>query len=276
VEGGAAEDTSGIAEFDRALSWYVQGLDDQSLPAFQQLVARYPGSVAGRLALVAAGWNFERRKENDEFRAFLAAKTSASDTKLSGLAEYLLIGRLVKGGEYQEALAYSQKLVGRFPDSDLGKYALFEMAVIEWYYLKDQANGKSHFLEYIERYPNDALAVSAMVTLGMPIPEKEVGKNSPGAELATSELPYEYSFAPNYPNPFNPTTTLSFSLAEKGRVHIALYNLRGELVRSILDTEKEIGSHSITLDASFLPSGVYFCRMNCNDFTSNRKLTLLK
>ena len=276
VEGGAAEDTSGIAEFDRALSWYVQGLDDQSLPAFQQLVARYPGSVAGRLALVAASRNLERLEQNDDSRAFLSAKTFAADTKLSGLAEYLLIGRLVKEGEYQEALEYSQKLVGRFPDSDLGKYALFEMAVIEWYYLMDQASGKSHFLEYIERYPNDGLAVSAMVTLGMPIPEKEVGKNSPGAELATAELPYEYSFAPTYPNPFNPTTTLSFSLAEKGRVHIALYNLRGECVRTIQDIEKEAGLHSITLDASSLPSGVYFARMNCNDFTSNRKLTLLK
>jgi len=89
---------------------------------------------------------------------------------------------------------------------------------------------------------------------------------------------------PNYPNPFNPVTLLAFSLAEPGRVTLQIYDLRGRLVRTILNERLEAGSYDGTyrwdgLDAAghAVPSGAYFCRLATEAGpVLTRKLTLLR
>jgi len=65
----------------------------------------------------------------------------------------------------------------------------------------------------------------------------------------------------NYPNPFNPTTTIGFGIAEKAKVKLSVLNLLGEEIRILLNEEKEAGYHSINFNASDLPSGVYFYKI---------------
>ncbi|MBN8545009.1 MAG: T9SS type A sorting domain-containing protein [Ignavibacteria bacterium] len=93
-----------------------------------------------------------------------------------------------------------------------------------------------------------------------------------------SGIPQEYSLSANYPNPFNPATTVDYSLPVGGFVSVKLYNSQGREVATIFNESKEAGYHSFTIDAAkySLASGVYFYRISAGNFTMTRKMLLLK
>jgi hypothetical protein len=86
----------------------------------------------------------------------------------------------------------------------------------------------------------------------------------------------QYALAQNYPNPFNPTTTIGFGIPEKRNVRLSVLNVLGEEIRVLLNEEKEAGYHSIDLNASDLPSSVYFYRLQSGNFIDTKKMLLLK
>jgi len=88
--------------------------------------------------------------------------------------------------------------------------------------------------------------------------------------------PAEYRLYQNFPNPFNPTTGISFSIAADSRVTINIYNTVGQLVRQLVNADYEKGTYTINLDGSDLASGVYFYRINAGDFSDEKKMVLVK
>jgi hypothetical protein len=88
--------------------------------------------------------------------------------------------------------------------------------------------------------------------------------------------PVEYALEQNYPNPFNPSTTISYALSQDTRVTLKVYNSIGEEVATLVDQDMPAGRHEYTWNATNLASGVYFYRLSSGDFTSTKKLTLLK
>ncbi len=96
-------------------------------------------------------------------------------------------------------------------------------------------------------------------------------------ELATAELPKQIMLHQNYPNPFNPSTTIGFDLPEAAHITIKVFNLVGQQVITLLDGRQEAGTHAVTFQASNLPSGTYFYRMDVDGIVRQvRQLTLLK
>ncbi|MCB1060754.1 MAG: carboxypeptidase regulatory-like domain-containing protein [Calditrichaeota bacterium] len=92
---------------------------------------------------------------------------------------------------------------------------------------------------------------------------------------------YEYSLQQNYPNPFNPETTIPFSLAKTGEATLAIFNIAGQRVTTLVDGKQVAGHHVAvwngTNDAGqTLASGIYFARLDAEHFTQTRKLVLLK
>ncbi|MCD4829963.1 MAG: carboxypeptidase regulatory-like domain-containing protein [Candidatus Cloacimonetes bacterium] len=80
----------------------------------------------------------------------------------------------------------------------------------------------------------------------------------------------------NYPNPFNPTTTIAFSLAEPGHSTLCVYNIRGRRVATLLDEPLPAGEHSVTWAATGCSSGIYFARLTTPKDVRTTKLALLK
>lgn len=89
-------------------------------------------------------------------------------------------------------------------------------------------------------------------------------------------VPTQYDLSQNYPNPFNPTTTIRFSLPQAAQLKINLYNMLGELVKTLANGTFEIGYHKIVVDASDLPSGTYIYRLESSEFVQVKKMILLK
>ena len=85
-----------------------------------------------------------------------------------------------------------------------------------------------------------------------------------------------YLLEQNFPNPFNPTTTIGFGIQNKSNVKITILNAIGEEVAVILNEEREPGFHQVEFNAAGLPSGVYFYQLKAGDFVQTRKMILLK
>ncbi len=100
-------------------------------------------------------------------------------------------------------------------------------------------------------------------------------------ELGPASTPDSYSLSDAYPNPFNPETSIEFSVPAIGHVEIVVYNAAGQQVASLVDEELSAGSYRTTWDAldrsgERVASGVYFYRMQAGDFADTRAMTLLK
>lgn len=90
-------------------------------------------------------------------------------------------------------------------------------------------------------------------------------------------IPVNYELTQNYPNPFNPTTTIRFGLPEASRVSLKIYNTLGEEVSSVVENmDLQAGYHAYNFDAGNLTSGVYFYKIEANDFYEVRKMILIK
>ena len=94
--------------------------------------------------------------------------------------------------------------------------------------------------------------------------------------LVENPAPLDYGLNQNYPNPFNPVTTISYSIPIKSQVELVIYNTLGERIKKMVNEEKEAGRHSIEFDATFLPSGVYFYRLQAGSFVETKKMVLMK
>ncbi len=96
----------------------------------------------------------------------------------------------------------------------------------------------------------------------------------PAADAAS--LVTEYALHGAYPNPFNPTTTIGYDLAQAGQVTLAVYNLMGQHVATLVNGTETGGRHSVAFDATGLPSGMYVYRLEANGFSAMQKMVLLK
>ena len=89
-------------------------------------------------------------------------------------------------------------------------------------------------------------------------------------------VPRDFSLSQNYPNPFNGMTNLEFRAPTTGFVTLKVFDLLGREVAVLVNEECRPGEYRVHWDASRLPSGVYFCRLQAHDFLQTKKLILLK
>jgi len=89
-------------------------------------------------------------------------------------------------------------------------------------------------------------------------------------------MPVTYALSQNFPNPFNPMTTITFNLPVASHVTLEIYNVIGQNVATVVDGLHDAGSHSYEWGGSALSSGVYFYRLDAEDYTATKKMILLK
>ena len=89
-------------------------------------------------------------------------------------------------------------------------------------------------------------------------------------------IPISYLLNQNYPNPFNPTTTISYSIPKLSHVSIAVCDILGREIVTLVNEEKTPGNYKVNFNGSNLASGIYFYRITAGDFVSTKKFVLLK
>jgi hypothetical protein len=123
---------------------------------------------------------------------------------------------------------------------------------------------------------------STSVTMNGPITETASFKPLTGIQEIVTEIPMVYSLAQNYPNPFNPSTTMQYGLPARSTVRLVIYNILGQVVKELLNTDQHAGFQSMVWNAT-VASGMYFYRIEAisienpsNRFIQTNKMLLLK
>lgn len=118
--------------------------------------------------------------------------------------------------------------------------------------------------KYLDLLPGKTVAVSQdhdKIVL------KRVGEN---------EMAVENKLSPNYPNPFNPETTIKYQVGSQADVSMEVYNVLGQKVRTLVNEAKQPGTYNVRFNASDLASGIYYVRIQIGNFSEIQKMTLIK
>jgi len=102
------------------------------------------------------------------------------------------------------------------------------------------------------------------------------GEDLPTGITINNAVANTYSLSQNFPNPFNPTTSINFSIPKDGLVKLIVFDVLGKEVATLLNKEQTAGNYQVTFDASKLTSGIYFYKLTSGDFIDVKKMLLVK
>lgn len=105
---------------------------------------------------------------------------------------------------------------------------------------------------------------------------KFTGKEPVQLITANGSFPTKYKLHQNYPNPFNPVTQIRYNLAKGSNISITIYNIRGQKVKEFINGYKPTGSYTVTFNGSGLTSGVYFYKLQTDQFSDVKRMLLIK
>nr|MDK2851620.1 hypothetical protein [Candidatus Cloacimonadota bacterium] len=147
-------------------------------------------------------------------------------------------------------------------------------------------------VEFVFCYNDSKSMEPQMKSIDLPVGRlkakySQAGTQYPYFELKFSQadmqnvIPPEFSLRQNYPNPFNPSTTIAYSLPTYGKVRLDIYNIKGQLVKTLLDQDMEAGLHSAVWDGKDMnnkavASGIYFYRLSSPQMTQTKRMLLMK
>ncbi|MDZ7315650.1 MAG: CotH kinase family protein [candidate division KSB1 bacterium] len=193
----------------------------------------------------------------------LAADSAAFFSRYGFYPHGVFVGRLDNGGETLvftagEDTLFTVRYDDRWPwprSADGGGYSLTSRDLEPW---QDSNDGRNW--------------IASSVLHGTPNRDDFIAASVEAQEMAVRE----YRLYQNYPNPFNAQTTIPFDLPCPSRVKLQVYNLRGQLISSLLDEFLDTGRHSILWRGDSFSSGVYFYRLQADDYIEIRKFTLVR
>jgi hypothetical protein len=139
----------------------------------------------------------------------------------------------------------------------------------------DAGNGELFHVEYEGCDVKSLQSLHVFDQYGNEIPAQYGVRQKPEA------LPEHYELAQNYPNPFNPSTTIKYSVVEPGHVELTVFNVLGQRVKGLVNTDQKAGHYLIIWDGTDnagdrVATGIYFYRLKTGEFTDSRKMALIK
>lgn len=196
------------------------------------------------------------------------------NTKAGNTAKHYLAGLYVCQGEYNKAIQCNSEMINTFVennDAEMAANAYMDGVILcetipenENSLNKStlQNNKEAYITELLEKYPNSEATNTICKMYSLPLPE--------------ITIPNEYKLYNCYPNPFNPMTTISFDLPISGNIILELFNVRGQLVKTIINGTYNAGHYEKIIDCSDLGSGIYIYKLTSADYTAVNRMTLLK
>jgi hypothetical protein len=174
-------------------------------------------------------------------------------------------------GRYDDSRSVAESLIQRHPDSETEMHALIHLAALRGFTVEMEEVSQKALAELTRKY-GTAIDKGLLAALGGDPHEVE---RFAGDMNDKENDPEELSLT-SYPNPFNPATTLHYSLPSKGHIVLKIYDVLGREVKVLVDEYRDAGSYNVTFDASRLPSGVYFSRIDFAGQSLVQRMLLVK
>lgn len=250
-----------------------QGDYEGALSKFQEVLELYPDTEVARFSLdhaATAYWNMGRWADAVAYLEGIHAQHG--DSELGAEALYLTIKHLIRQNEYQSAERRADEVVGRYPSSTYAGYAWLAKGTLYLHGYGDEGTADGIFSEILKKYPgHEATPVARAYLLSEGVP----------AEQPVSKVTEEILLQ-NAPNPFNPWTSITFTLSKATPVTLEIYTPLGQLVRTLVNgDEMQVGRHSVVWDGKDargqeVGSGLYLYSLRAGDFGAPKKMLLVR
>jgi hypothetical protein len=267
-------------------------LDQQypvAIDTFNVVLSNYPNDPSAQYALNFIDNSFRRMEDYSNAVSYLSnCAIQAAGTALPPQAQYRAIYHLKQAGFAEDAyaLATDESLLKNLSQSQQ-EHAVIESGFLQKYYLGNPSSGDSIFKEFLEKYPSSALTLIAATELGMDPPPSNTTFGTQGAGIAVNPaLPKAFALHQNFPNPFNPATTIRYELPETADVSLTVYNIAGRQVATLVEGKESAGYKTVVWEGKNrwggdLTSGVYILQLAADGasgraFFKTKKMLLLK
>ena len=256
---------------------------DEAILLFLEVFKNNKGVLLGKYALSKIEECYTQAGKKDYLdyskREIKPQLKEGSETYVEALE--LETHQMVNLGLYKEAIGNLQTILKKYNlNSEIDKNTLFTLGAVYSLYYGDKENANKYFDELKRKYSGDEMLenIERILSVGMIAPEYLAQAPVATPEIAINgekEVVAE-EFVSNYPNPFNPTTKISFRLKESGKVSLKVYDVLGKEVANLADGVFETGKHEATFNGSNLASGIYFYRLVTPNGTITKKMMLMK
>ncbi|MFP4547753.1 MAG: T9SS type A sorting domain-containing protein, partial [Fidelibacterota bacterium] len=257
-----------------------QSRSDEAGSVFKDIIIRFPNSSVVKNSvrkLFLTERKLGKKYIIDYVKSLRNGKTLSHID--NALCEILLL-EYVRQNDVNNVEKLGKEIIKNYSNRDSEKMALYNLST----YQGMGANNRIKYLDIMKtKYPNDPITLQALVLNGEDV---DWTQQVDGLEKSISgnieTVAADFSLNPAYPNPFNPSTTISFSLSKQSKIDIQVYDLKGKKVWNWENNlEYGIGNHKVVwnaIDASgnSLSTGVYFIKLIAGEQVATQKVILMK
>lgn len=249
--------------YETAVTEAENGNTTQAEIMLKDLITQYPESNYKRSAA-----SYLLAIQEEDFQAlkayFNGEPNLHSDDLIELYTAYLQTYCDIQSENYQEAIDWLESIITNPPSLVDSVYAVIDLGDL---YLQINGNNRGAVGNYPHLIPQSKEKFEqTREDLFALLSEEYNYENEPGEEPSNDYLPTCATLNSNYPNPFNPTTTISFSIPDDSKIELSVFNIKGQKVRSLVKDSFESGTHSVVWDGvddlgKSVSSGVYFYKL---------------
>ncbi|MGD1046102.1 MAG: right-handed parallel beta-helix repeat-containing protein [Bacteroidota bacterium] len=271
-------DTSAFLDADlrRCLDAMLSGKYEEAIHQYSRIYKKEKDPVKKQYILTQIATCYSRANKNN-FVKFLNSDVRpnlSKDDRLYAVTLELENFFLIQDGKYDPAITNFDTLTSRFTtDTATVKHALFGLWSLYFHDLKNAEKAKGYLDELKAKFPKDDLTRHAMLLAGEIDSSLTTGRAEKNSQLAKIVKPTNIELQANYPNPFNPSTVISYQLPNVGTrfiVSLKIYDMLGREVATLVNGMKEPGYYTANFDGSHLSSGIYFARFSATPQDGNQ------
>lgn len=264
---------------------FINNKQADAIEVYKQLISKFSGSRQAGNALVKI-CHMSRNTGREDLSAYLTdiIQNPEISGSLKPVALALLAGDQLFRNEAQKAVQTYETILNRYPDTKNELHALYSLVLAYHINLKDTESALKYLSVMKSKYPDEEMTLMAREEMGEKVKwSLAKGGYRDHADEKTPAIPEEYALRDNYPNPFNPYTTLAFDLPEEVRVTVTIYDITGRQVMTLTRDEAfPAGFHQIRWDGQNaagrpVSSGVYLYAMKTSTgFQRIKKMVMVK
>jgi len=235
------------------------------------LIANYPDYDVSynALNLLKDTYANDSSSSVNSYHSIFNSKVKNNINAMAGL----ILADIDKGNR----LSRINDVINNYQGHGIVELALYDKFVYHYFEKQDKQNATTISKQLDQQFPLSWGAIEAHRVLGDTAYFKINSYNDPAMQKTSSQqTPTEFALIGNYPNPFNPTTRISYQLPKNGFVTLKVYDILGREVASLVKENQKAGNYSIPFDASKLSSGIYIYTIRANDFIQSKKMNLVK
>ena len=262
--------------YDQSLEYALKGEYHLAYDSFKALIETHPTTYQAKRALSMLPYVHKTMYEDKQ--ALLDYFNQIEEDYLQTSIKEIKALLNIYDKQYIEAISLYQEILAD-PPNDLSKM-LAELNAGYAYYKKVMEGSATRSLAV--DLPHCPSSFDEFAALQQDIHARilNLGKvEEPEINIIPEIM--EYSLGKNYPNPFNPETTISFALPKECKVNLSIYNIRGQKVKTLVNESKATGSHSVVWNGTDdngrgVSSGIYFYRLSTDAFSQTYRMVLMK